>query len=110
VIFVDTGAFLARYLARDQHHAFARKAWQQLPSRPWRVLTSNFVLDETFTLLARWATPDFAGVVHGLRLVRPHAAPRHRARLRLRSPFRARRLPAMARGFSDDMSPSVPDR
>ena len=60
MIFVDTGAFLARYLARDQHHAFAQKAWQQLPSRPWRVLTSNFVLDETFTLLARWATPDFA--------------------------------------------------
>lgn len=60
MIFVDTGAFLARYLARDRYHAAAQKAWGQLPSRPWRVHTSNFVLDETFTLLARWAGYDFA--------------------------------------------------
>ncbi len=60
MIFVDTGAFLARYLARDQHHRAAQEAWQQLPSLPWRVYTSNFVLDETFTLLGRWASPEFA--------------------------------------------------
>ena len=60
MIFVDTGAFLARSIARDQHHDAARAAWDELPARPWRVHTSNFVLDETFTLLARWAGADFA--------------------------------------------------
>lgn len=60
MIFVDTGAFLARYLARDQHHETSQQAWGELPSRPWRVHTSNFVLDETFTLLGRWASPQFA--------------------------------------------------
>lgn len=60
MIFVDTGAFLARYLARDQHHAAARDAWSRLPKHPWSVHTSNFVLDETFTLLGRWAGPEFA--------------------------------------------------
>ena len=60
MIFVDTGAFLARYLARDQHHQAAQAAWRDLPARPWPVYTSNFVLDETFTLLGRWASPEFA--------------------------------------------------
>lgn len=60
MIFVDTGAFLARYLARDQHHSAARKAWDELAAGSQRVHTSNFVLDETFTLLGRWAGPDFA--------------------------------------------------
>jgi predicted nucleic acid-binding protein len=60
VIFVDTGAFLARHLARDQHHRRSVAAWQELPRRDWRVHTSNFVLDETFTLLGRWVSHAFA--------------------------------------------------
>jgi predicted nucleic acid-binding protein len=60
MIFVDTGAFLARHLARDEHHETARRAWGDLASTAWRVYTSNFVLDETFTLLARWVSYDFA--------------------------------------------------
>ena len=60
MIFVDTGAFLARYLARDQHHQAARAAWRDLPTHPWPVYTSNFVLDETFTMLGRWSSPEFA--------------------------------------------------
>lgn len=56
MIFVDTGAFLAR----DQHHRASQEAWRQLPSRPWRVHTSNFVLDETFTLLGRGTSQEFA--------------------------------------------------
>ena len=60
MIFVDTGAFLARYLARDQHHETSRGAWRELPSRPWRLHTSNFVLDETFTLMGRRASHEFA--------------------------------------------------
>ena len=60
MIFVDTGAFLARYLPRDQHHADAQAAWSDLPDRAWPMYTSNFVVDETLTLLARWADPGFA--------------------------------------------------
>ncbi len=60
MIFVDTGAFLARHLKRDQHHDPALRGWRQLPKLSWRVHTSSFVLDETFTLLGRWASPGFA--------------------------------------------------
>lgn len=60
MIFVDTGAFLARYLGRDQHHGQAVKAWQRLGKDAVRPATSNFVLDETFTLLGRWAGYAFA--------------------------------------------------
>ena len=60
MIFVDTGAFLARHLARDQHHQAAQAAWRDLPTHPWPVYTRNFVLDETFTLLGRWSSPEFA--------------------------------------------------
>ena len=60
MIFVDTGPWLARYLARDQHHAAAVTGWRKLGELDWPVSTSNFVLDETFTLLARRAGYDFA--------------------------------------------------
>jgi uncharacterized protein len=58
MIFVDTGAFLARYLERDAHHRTAIGTWKKLSSA--RLLTSNHVLDETFTLLARRAGYAFA--------------------------------------------------
>lgn len=60
MIFVDTGAFLARYLPRDHHHRRATWGWEQLRLRDWPVYTSNFVLDETLTLLGRWASHAFA--------------------------------------------------
>lgn len=60
MIFVDTGAFLARYLGRDQHHARAVQAWRHLATETPRPATSNFVLDETFALLGRWAGYAFA--------------------------------------------------
>jgi predicted nucleic acid-binding protein len=60
VIFVDTGAFVARHLARDQYHAMAADGWSQLARRGWRCLTTNYVLDETITLLARRAGARFA--------------------------------------------------
>ena len=56
-VFIDTGAFIARYDADDQHHATAIKAWAQLapPACSWRLVTSGSVLAETFTLLGRRA-------------------------------------------------------
>ena len=50
MIFVDTGAFLALYSARDQYHPQASKIFPSL-SRPFS--TSNHVIDELATLLGR---------------------------------------------------------
>ena len=57
MIFIDTGAFLARHIARDQYHARATKAWARIGNEG---VTSNFVLNETFTLLGRWVGYAFA--------------------------------------------------
>jgi predicted nucleic acid-binding protein len=60
VIFIDTGAFLARYLMKDQHHRRAVAIWEKLGANFENCVTSNFVLDETFTLLGRRAGYGFA--------------------------------------------------
>jgi predicted nucleic acid-binding protein len=60
VIFVDTGAFIARYVRRDGHHGRARKVWAEVEKLRTACFTSNFVLDETFTLLGRQSSYAFA--------------------------------------------------
>ncbi len=60
MIFVDTGAFLARYVERDQYHDAAIEHWRVLQKDRRQLFTSSFVLDETFTLLARRTTYPFA--------------------------------------------------
>lgn len=60
MIFIDTGAFLARYLSHDQYHAQAVEFWEKIRQRKESCFTSNFVLDETFTLLGRRAGYEFA--------------------------------------------------
>ena len=60
MIFIDTGAFLARYLSRDQHHSESIAGWKMLARDPRTCFTSNFVLDELFTLLGRRAGYGFA--------------------------------------------------
>jgi len=60
VIFIDTGAFLARYIERDQYHDVATEHWRTLQNDRRRCFTSNFVLDEAITLLARRSTYQFA--------------------------------------------------
>ena len=60
MIFVDTGAFVARYVRQDSHHRRARKAWDEIERNRSRCYTSNFVLDETLTLLGRRASYSFA--------------------------------------------------
>jgi predicted nucleic acid-binding protein len=60
MIFIDTGAFIARYIQADQHHAQSVRVWKKLERSSSHLLTSNFVLDETFTLLGRWANYTFA--------------------------------------------------
>lgn len=60
MIFLDTGAFLASYIARDQYHQQSIAAWRELEASTSRCFTSNFVLDETFTFLARRTSYEFA--------------------------------------------------
>ena len=60
MIFIDTGVFLARYLERDQYYQEAAHVWQQLGRERPRLFTSNFVLDETVTLLSRRSSYPFA--------------------------------------------------
>ena len=81
MIFVDTGAFLARYLAGDQYHDAAVRAWKRLERSSGVLFTSSFVVDETLTLLARRATYAFAAAradaLYGSRILsilRPDAA------------------------------------
>jgi predicted nucleic acid-binding protein len=58
MLFIDTGAFLARYLANDAHHGRAVSLWKKVSGQP--LFTSNHVLGETLTLLARRAGYAFA--------------------------------------------------
>lgn len=60
MIFIDTGPFLARYIAKDEHHKKSLSTWAVLEKSKERLYTSNFVLDETFTLLGRRAGYEFA--------------------------------------------------
>ena len=48
MIFVDTGAWFAAFVPNDPHHAAARD-WLESNNEP--LLTSDYVLDETLTLL-----------------------------------------------------------
>jgi uncharacterized protein len=48
VIFVDTGAWFAAFVANDAHHAEAR-GWLDNNTEP--LLTTDYVLDELLTLL-----------------------------------------------------------
>lgn len=60
MIYIDTGAFLARYLKNDQYHEQAIYLWKKITDVRKPIFTSNFVLDETLTLLGRWAGNVFA--------------------------------------------------
>ena len=58
--FVDTGAFVAKELARDQHHAEAVAGWAEAERNGLRLVSSDHVLDESATLLARRTTYAWA--------------------------------------------------
>jgi hypothetical protein len=51
VIFVDTAAWAAISIRNDRFHPAAARAQKRLRRSGERLLTSNFVLDETYTLL-----------------------------------------------------------
>lgn len=60
MIYIDTSAFLARYLAKDQHHAIGAQTWTELLESRTMLVTSCYVIVETLTLLGRRAGYRFA--------------------------------------------------
>jgi len=53
VLFIDTDAFLAKETAADQHHRQAMDFWRDLKDKTPQLYSSQHILDETATLLAR---------------------------------------------------------
>ncbi len=60
MIFIDTGAFLAKFLSKDQYHSIAWETWKFLENQKTKIFTSNYILDELATLLGRRACYHFA--------------------------------------------------
>lgn len=50
-VFVDTSAFLAVLDATDSFHADALAAFRRAATENWRLVTSNYVVHETWALL-----------------------------------------------------------
>jgi predicted nucleic acid-binding protein len=53
MIFIDTGAWVAIFDKDDQHHAQASRIWWKINAEKSRIVTSQLVMVETLTLLAR---------------------------------------------------------
>jgi hypothetical protein len=60
MIFVDSGALLARHVSADSYHESALFCWDRIAKDGEPMATSNFVLDEVFTLMGRRAGYGFA--------------------------------------------------
>jgi len=59
-LFVDTGALVARVLSRDQHYHASVRGWKTLEDIDVRLYSSDHVLDEAVSLLARQAGSRYA--------------------------------------------------
>lgn len=50
-VFVDTSAFCALAVPKDRHNAYAKALQAELQEQKAAIYTSDYVLDETYTLL-----------------------------------------------------------
>lgn len=60
MIFIDTGAFISKFIRKDQFFDISIRSWKELDYSREKCFTSNFVLNETFTLLARKTSYGFS--------------------------------------------------
>jgi predicted nucleic acid-binding protein len=74
MVFVDTGAFFAIENEQDRHHPEALDARDALMSRGERLLTSDYILDEVYTLIrmrvSHRAAVDFGESIRASRFFR----------------------------------------
>ncbi|MCK4735375.1 MAG: PIN domain-containing protein [Methanophagales archaeon] len=61
LIFVDTWAWLALSNRKDAHHELAKRSYEEVKAAGYRIVTSDYVLDEVITALFRNVT--FANAV-----------------------------------------------
>jgi predicted nucleic acid-binding protein len=59
-VFIDTSAFVALWDASDKHHAAALRVQAELTRNRRRLLTSEYIVDETVTLLLTRHSHDAA--------------------------------------------------
>ncbi len=52
-LFVDTGGWVALFNTRDRDHARAARFWGRVREERRPILTTDYVLDETYTLIRR---------------------------------------------------------
>ncbi len=62
-IFVDTGAFFARFYRRDQYHNDAVSIWNHLESESVDLITTGYVLAEFTSLLARRTSHEYTSQI-----------------------------------------------
>lgn len=59
-IFVDTSAFVAIQDSKDINHKKALRFWKQIAQQAISVYTTNFIFDETYTLLLKRISKEAA--------------------------------------------------
>ena len=59
-IFIDTWAWLCLRDKREVHHDKSKKIFQEYLKNKIRLFTTDYILDETFTLLFKRLSPDKA--------------------------------------------------
>ncbi len=59
MIFIDTGAFISKYIENDQYHKKSLLLWDKIIGKS-NLYTSNHVIDEVITFLMRNTIPSFA--------------------------------------------------
>jgi len=50
-VFFDTGAFLGIFNPRDKFHEDAKAIFNDIQANKWTVFTSDYIIDETLTLI-----------------------------------------------------------
>lgn len=60
MIFIDAGAFIAKYRAADAWHVACVRGWNELEQSSRRCFTSNLVVAEAVTLISRYCGHLFA--------------------------------------------------
>ena len=79
-VFLDTGAFVGLFNPKDKCHEKARAIFHNIQKRGWSVYTSDYVLDETLTLVKNRSHAGIAiqsgqAIMTSKRMIRIHMNP-----------------------------------